>query len=251
MLRITSFAVNGRRTSVDPHRRLAPATLPPLPCFALRTEVRRPPSFAAAAERRRVTGRSIPSRRSAANEGHCPASPLSSHAASSRGEEEASTAAVYAGRRGMTATGTITAASYARRNRASSTSPLPVPCMPSTSGEARVAATRDNDVGSELRLRTVATSSGELQLRPIIQREELGGQESAKEDKLNGDNRSVVNGFQAEFEDQLDYLSKTMATSISRQSEHLHCVENCCHSFLDLLEKISIAILVFHEDLDK
>nr|GLL16913.1 hypothetical protein Itr_chr01CG06870 [Ipomoea trifida] len=35
----------------------------------------------------------------------------------------------------MTATGTITAASYARRNRASSTSPLPVPCMPLTSGE--------------------------------------------------------------------------------------------------------------------
>nr|GLL20458.1 kinesin-like protein KIN-5C isoform X2 [Ipomoea trifida]GLL37301.1 kinesin-like protein KIN-5C isoform X2 [Ipomoea trifida] len=55
---------------------------------------------------------------------------------------------------------------------------------------------------------------------------------------------SVVNGFQAEFEDQLDYLSKTMATSISRQSEQLHCVENCCHSFLDLLEKAA-AFLVF------
>nr|GMD88133.1 importin-5-like isoform X1 [Ipomoea batatas] len=48
---------------------------------------------------------------------------------------------------------------------------------------------------------------------------------------------SVVNGFQAELGNQLDYLSKTMATSISRQIEQLHYVENFCHSFLDLHEK--------------
>nr|GMD55554.1 importin-5-like isoform X1 [Ipomoea batatas] len=51
---------------------------------------------------------------------------------------------------------------------------------------------------------------------------------------------SVVNGFQAELGNQLDYLSKTMATSISRQIEQLHYVENFCHSFLDLHEKTPI-----------
>nr|GMC88911.1 kinesin-like protein KIN-5C [Ipomoea batatas] len=59
----------------------------------------------------------------------------------------------------------------------------------------------------------------------------------AKEDQLNADNRSVVNGFQSELGNQLDCLSKTVATSISRQSEQLHCVENFCHSFLELHEK--------------
>nr|GMD12722.1 hypothetical protein Iba_chr07aCG6230 [Ipomoea batatas] len=51
---------------------------PPLATLlALRAEKRRPPGFAAAAERRRVTGRSTPSRRSVTDEGHCPARPLS------------------------------------------------------------------------------------------------------------------------------------------------------------------------------
>ncbi|XP_019153437.1 PREDICTED: kinesin-like protein KIN-5C isoform X1 [Ipomoea nil] len=59
----------------------------------------------------------------------------------------------------------------------------------------------------------------------------------AKEDQLNADNRSMVNGFQSELGNQLDCLSKTVATSISRQSEQLHCVENFCHSFLELHEK--------------
>nr|GMD03973.1 hypothetical protein Iba_chr06aCG14010 [Ipomoea batatas]GMD19208.1 hypothetical protein Iba_chr07eCG6060 [Ipomoea batatas]GMD19209.1 hypothetical protein Iba_chr07eCG6070 [Ipomoea batatas] len=64
-------------------------------------------------------------------------------AASSEGEEEAPTTADYAGRRGATATGTITAASYARLSRALSSS-LP-PCSSSTAGSSLRRATIEDD----------------------------------------------------------------------------------------------------------
>ncbi|XP_057506959.1 kinesin-like protein KIN-5C [Actinidia eriantha] len=59
----------------------------------------------------------------------------------------------------------------------------------------------------------------------------------AREDKLNADNRSVVNGFQTELVQQLGSLCNTVATSQSRQNEHLQCIEKNCHSFLDLHNK--------------
>nr|GLL25135.1 hypothetical protein Itr_chr04CG16450 [Ipomoea trifida] len=55
----------------------------------------------------------------------CHTSPRKLHRRRRGGEEEAPTTAVYADRRGVTATGTITAASYVRRNRALSVSPPP------------------------------------------------------------------------------------------------------------------------------
>ncbi|KAL2503036.1 kinesin-related protein [Forsythia ovata] len=62
----------------------------------------------------------------------------------------------------------------------------------------------------------------------------------AREDKLNADNRSTVNTFQAELAQQLGTLCNTLATSISHQSEHLQCVENLCNSFLEVHDKAAI-----------
>ncbi|KAI8016225.1 Kinesin-like protein KIN-5C [Camellia lanceoleosa] len=62
----------------------------------------------------------------------------------------------------------------------------------------------------------------------------------AREDKLNADNRSVVNDFQTELAQQLGSLCNTVATSMSRQSEHLQCIEKHCHSFLDIHNKAVI-----------
>nr|GMD86786.1 kinesin-like protein KIN-5C [Ipomoea batatas] len=59
----------------------------------------------------------------------------------------------------------------------------------------------------------------------------------AREDKLSADNRSVVNGFQAELANQLGSLCNRVAMSMSQQSEHLQCVEEFCHSFLELHDK--------------
>ncbi|KAK6147232.1 hypothetical protein DH2020_018144 [Rehmannia glutinosa] len=59
----------------------------------------------------------------------------------------------------------------------------------------------------------------------------------AREDKLNTDNRSTVNCFQADLTQQLDALSKLLAGSTSQQSEHLKCVEKLCNSFFKVHEK--------------
>ncbi|KAH7854811.1 hypothetical protein Vadar_018028 [Vaccinium darrowii] len=59
----------------------------------------------------------------------------------------------------------------------------------------------------------------------------------AREDKLNVDNRSVVNDFQSNLVQQLGSLSNTVATSMSRQNEHLQCIEKLCQSFLDIHNK--------------
>ncbi|XLR27418.1 hypothetical protein S83_055318 [Arachis hypogaea] len=59
-----------------------------------------------------------------------------------------------------------------------------------------------------------------------------------REDKLNLDNRAVVNNFQAELAQQVGYLCNIVATSLSEQSEHLTCVETLCHSFLGVHDKV-------------
>ncbi|XP_061353443.1 kinesin-like protein KIN-5C [Gastrolobium bilobum] len=58
-----------------------------------------------------------------------------------------------------------------------------------------------------------------------------------REDKLNSDNRAVVNNFQMELAQQVGSLCNTVATSLSQQNEHLECVENLCHSFLGIHDK--------------
>lgn len=61
-----------------------------------------------------------------------------------------------------------------------------------------------------------------------------------REDKLNADNRSVVNGFRTDLAQQLGSLCNTVAKSMSRQSEHLQCIEKHCQSFLDIHNKAVI-----------
>ncbi|XP_024636081.1 kinesin-like protein KIN-5C isoform X2 [Medicago truncatula] len=58
-----------------------------------------------------------------------------------------------------------------------------------------------------------------------------------REDKLNLDNRAVVNNFQVELTQQVGSLRNTVATSLSRQNEHLECAENLCHSFMGIHDK--------------
>ncbi|XP_051132208.1 kinesin-like protein KIN-5C [Andrographis paniculata] len=62
----------------------------------------------------------------------------------------------------------------------------------------------------------------------------------AREDRLNADNRLTVNNFQADLTQQLDVLCNLVSGSISRQNEHLHCVENLCNSFLVEHDKASL-----------
>jgi kinesin family protein 11 len=59
-----------------------------------------------------------------------------------------------------------------------------------------------------------------------------------REDKLNSDNRAVVDNFQVELAQQVGSLCNTVATSLSRQNEHLQCVENLCHSFMGIHDKV-------------
>ncbi|KAK7337255.1 hypothetical protein VNO77_17820 [Canavalia gladiata] len=58
-----------------------------------------------------------------------------------------------------------------------------------------------------------------------------------REDRLNSDNRVVLNNFQAELSQQVGSLCNTVATSLSEQNEHLQGVEKLCHSFLDVHDK--------------
>ncbi|PKI49351.1 hypothetical protein CRG98_030279, partial [Punica granatum] len=53
----------------------------------------------------------------------------------------------------------------------------------------------------------------------------------AREDKLNADNRSVVDNYMSELAQQVASLCDTVNGSVSKQSEHLNCVEKLCHSF--------------------
>uniref|UniRef100_A0A9I9CWP1 Kinesin-like protein n=1 Tax=Cucumis melo TaxID=3656 RepID=A0A9I9CWP1_CUCME len=61
-----------------------------------------------------------------------------------------------------------------------------------------------------------------------------------REDKLNTENRAVVDNYQIELTQQIGSVCNIVSTSLSRQNEHLQCVENICHSFLDKHEKAII-----------
>ncbi|XP_027352817.1 kinesin-like protein KIN-5C [Abrus precatorius] len=61
-----------------------------------------------------------------------------------------------------------------------------------------------------------------------------------REDRLNSDNRAVVNNFQAELSQQVGSLCNTVATSLSEQNENLKGVEKLCHSFLDIHDEAVI-----------
>lgn len=52
-----------------------------------------------------------------------------------------------------------------------------------------------------------------------------------REDKLNADNKSVVNNFLTELARQVASLRTVVDGSLSQQNEHLDCVEKFCHSF--------------------
>ncbi|XP_038903563.1 kinesin-like protein KIN-5C [Benincasa hispida] len=58
-----------------------------------------------------------------------------------------------------------------------------------------------------------------------------------REDKLNTENRAVVDNYQIELTQQIGSVCNIISTSLSRQNEHLQCVEKICHSFLDKHEK--------------
>ncbi|XP_020549377.1 kinesin-like protein KIN-5C [Sesamum indicum] len=63
-----------------------------------------------------------------------------------------------------------------------------------------------------------------------------------REDKLNAGNRSIVNTFQADLSQQLGTLCDSLASSVSRQSEHLQSVENLCNAFLQVHDKASVEL---------
>ncbi|KAI4300500.1 hypothetical protein L6164_033871 [Bauhinia variegata] len=65
-----------------------------------------------------------------------------------------------------------------------------------------------------------------------------------REDKLNSDNRAVVNNFQVELFQQVGSLCNTVATSLSQQNEHLQQVENLCNSFLGVHDKAMLDLKV-------
>ncbi|GMI71066.1 hypothetical protein like AT2G36200 [Hibiscus trionum] len=62
-------------------------------------------------------------------------------------------------------------------------------------------------------------------------------QKIGKEDKLNSDNRVVVNNFQSELGQQIGSLCNLVASSVSQQNEHLQSVEKLCCSFTDIHDK--------------
>ena len=59
-----------------------------------------------------------------------------------------------------------------------------------------------------------------------------------REDKLNTDNRVVVNNFQVELAQQIGSLCNLVASSASQQNEHLQSVEKLCCSFTDIHNKV-------------
>ncbi|KAG6412166.1 hypothetical protein SASPL_124836 [Salvia splendens] len=64
----------------------------------------------------------------------------------------------------------------------------------------------------------------------------------AREDKLNADNRSTVNTFTFDLTQQLNTISSSLVASVSRQREHLQCVENLCNSFLQIHDKAYVEL---------
>ncbi|XP_039042768.1 kinesin-like protein KIN-5C [Hibiscus syriacus] len=58
-----------------------------------------------------------------------------------------------------------------------------------------------------------------------------------REDKLNSDNRVVVNNFQVDLTQQIGSLCNLVASLVSQQNEHLQSVETLCCSFTDIHDK--------------
>eukprot|EP00268_Persea_americana_P045481 TRINITY_DN4639_c0_g1_i12.p1 TRINITY_DN4639_c0_g1~~TRINITY_DN4639_c0_g1_i12.p1 ORF type:complete len:258 (+),score=62.81 TRINITY_DN4639_c0_g1_i12:794-1567(+) len=74
-------------------------------------------------------------------------------------------------------------------------------------------------------------------LEKSIQENALLFSKIAREDKLNAENRSVVDSFQSELSKQIIVLCDTVSTSMAKQNEHLQCVEKLCHSCLAFNDK--------------
>lgn len=60
-----------------------------------------------------------------------------------------------------------------------------------------------------------------------------------REDKLNADNKTLVNNYQVELADQISSLCNMVMKCMSRQLEHIQSVEKLCHSFVDGQDKVS------------
>ncbi|GLT62689.1 hypothetical protein SLA2020_353070 [Shorea laevis] len=63
-----------------------------------------------------------------------------------------------------------------------------------------------------------------------------------REDKLNADNRAVVNNYQIELAEQIGSLCNIVASSMCQQNEHLHFVEKLCQSFSDTHNKAALSM---------
>ena len=61
---------------------------------------------------------------------------------------------------------------------------------------------------------------------------------TGREDKLQSENRSLVDRFQAELSQQIGCLRSVVSKSTSQQDEHLQCAGNLCHSFLQTHDKV-------------
>lgn len=59
----------------------------------------------------------------------------------------------------------------------------------------------------------------------------------AREDKLNADNRAVVNNFQVDLAQQIGSLCNTVSMSMSQQNKYLQSIENHCQSFFGIRDK--------------
>lgn len=68
---------------------------------------------------------------------------------------------------------------------------------------------------------------------------------TAREDKLNAANRSIVNNFQADLATKIGTLCNTVVASLGQQNEHLQCVEKLCQSSLDFHDKVPMLLKRF------
>ncbi|XP_076908537.1 kinesin-like protein KIN-5C [Bidens hawaiensis] len=59
----------------------------------------------------------------------------------------------------------------------------------------------------------------------------------AREDKLNAGNRSIVNRLESELAQDVGSLCNMVATSVSKQSEQLKCIEKFCDTFININDK--------------
>ncbi|WCJ34284.1 Kinesin-like protein KIN-5C [Euphorbia peplus] len=62
-------------------------------------------------------------------------------------------------------------------------------------------------------------------------------QKIGREDKLNAGNREIVTNYQVDLSQRIGSLQNMLASSITKQDEHLQCVQNFCQSFLHIHDK--------------